>query len=223
MNVSVVFPYRGTTEDRKRAFRYVYDHMESMLPGAEIVVADDGSPTFSRAGSRNKGVREAANDIVVVCDADSIPQERPILEAIESAYDNRLHLPYTHFLSLTREHSAKVLKDGARPRASKPQFVSTNSVGGVLVMTKEAYFAVGGQDEGFEGWGGEDVAFAFACEALLGPHVRHSGHLYGLWHESDMDQQSKQYKTNIERQNLYKRYRKDPEGMRQLLVNLNVA
>src|SRR5690606_36355143 len=68
VNVTVVFPYRGTTEDRKRAFRYVYDHMESMLPGAEIVVADDGSPTFSRAGSRNKGVREAANDIVVVCD-----------------------------------------------------------------------------------------------------------------------------------------------------------
>src|SRR5690606_25078590 len=167
------------------------------------------SPTFSRAGSRNKGVREAANDIVVVCDADSIPQERPILEAIESAYDNRLHLPYTHFLSLSREHSAKVLKNGARPLAGKPQFVSTNSVGGVLVMTKEAYFAVGGQDEGFEGWGGEDVAFAFACDVLLGPYVRHTGLLSVLWHKSRGVLRPKQYNTNIVRQNLSQRYRKD--------------
>ena len=80
-------------------------------------------------------------------------------------------------------------------------------------MTKEAYFAVGGQDKGFEAGAAK---MAFICV-----RNQHSDYLYGLWHKSDMDQRSKQYKTNIERQNLYKRYRKGPEGMRQLLVNLN--
>lgn len=223
MSVSVVFPYRGTTEYRIAAFEYLHEHMTRMLPDAEIVIADDGSKTFSRAGSRNKGVREASNDIVIVCDADSIPQSKAVYEAIEQADDGLFHLPYTHFLSLTKAHTYRLLNEGSRPLAGKPEFMTMNSVGGIFAMSKQAYFAVGGQDEGFEGWGGEDVAFAFACEALLGPPIRHSGHLYGLWHKSEMNQKSRQYKSNIERQSLYKRYRKDPEGMRQLLLNLNVV
>lgn len=37
------------------------------------------------------------------------------------------------------------------------EIAHTNSVGGLLMLTKEAFFRIGGYDENFIGWGGEDV------------------------------------------------------------------
>src|SRR5690606_4212612 len=87
VNVTVVFPYKGMTENRKREIRYVYGHMGSMRPGADFVVAVAWSATFTRAVDRNKGLRAAANKNVVVSDADQYPQARTVLVAIEPAYD----------------------------------------------------------------------------------------------------------------------------------------
>lgn len=216
MNVTVVFPYRGRDPHRRRAFEYTRRHMEALLPGARMIVADSGDEPFNRAASRNLGVQQADDGIVVICDADTLVRKRPLLEAIESARDGRLHLPHTFFLSLTEEHTARVLDLGAGHRAGKPDYMVTTAVGGCLVIDRDAYLSTGGQDEGFQGWGGEDVAFKFACDAILGPTVRHPGIMFGLWHPSDMDQRSTGYRRNIARERLYRAARRDPDRMRAL-------
>src|SRR5690606_20432494 len=134
------------------------------------------------------------------------------------ASDGVLHLPYTTFTGLTREQTVRILLQGAPLNVGgEPDLVSTNSVGGCMVIDCDAYWAAGGQDEGFVGWGGEDVAFWAACEALLGETVRHAGVLYGLWHPSDMRPKTVRYRKMIERQNRYRALRRKPEEMRKLV------
>jgi glycosyltransferase involved in cell wall biosynthesis len=219
MRVTVVVPFRGGQVDREVAFAHTRAHLQQIVPGARLVVADTGHEPFNRSAARNAGVREAGSGVVVVCDADSLPEREPVEAAIEAAGDGLLHLPYTIFAGLTREQTLRVLLQDLPPGdAGKPELVTTNSVGGVLVIDHDAYWDAGGQDEGFHGWGGEDVAFRHACDALLGQTVRHDGTLFGLWHPTEMDRSSQQYRRNIARQNRYRGLRRNPRGMRQLIA-----
>jgi len=219
MRVTVVVPFRGGQVDREVAFEHTRAHLQHILPTARLVVADTDHQPFNRAAARNAGVREAGAGIVVVCDADSLPEREPVEAAIEAAADGLLHLPYTIFSGLTREQTLRVLLQGLPlGDVGKPDLVTTNSVGGVLVIDHDAWWEAGGQDEGFHGWGGEDVAFRHACDTLLGQTVRHDGVLYGLWHPSEMDRKSAQYRTNIARQNRYRGLRRNPRAMRQLIA-----
>jgi glycosyltransferase involved in cell wall biosynthesis len=219
MSVTVVVPFRGGQVDREVAFAHTCAHLRRILPGARLIVADTERKPFNRSGARNAGVREAGSGIVVVCDADSLPEREPVEAAIEAAADGLLHLPYTIFTGLTREQTLRVLLQGHAPAGiGKPELVTTNSVGGALVIDHDAYWEAGGQDEGFHGWGGEDVAFRFACDSLLGPTERHDGVLYGLWHPSEMNRTSQQYRRNIARENRYRGLRLNPRAMRKLIA-----
>lgn len=213
---SIVIPYRGGQNDRERAFRHTRQHLASCLPEASIETADSGHEKFNRAASRNRGVREAESRVVVVCDADTLPEAQALSEAVDSAEDGRLHLPHTYFLSLSPEHTDAIIDRNIGLRAMKPEFVVNTAVGGCLVMTREAYLSVQ-QDEEFRTWGGEDVAFKFACDTLLGETVRHSGKMFGLWHPSEMKQDSLEYKQNMTRQNMYRSARGNREQMRNLI------
>jgi hypothetical protein len=218
MNVTVAIPYRGGQVDREVAFAYTRAYLEKLLPAARLLVVDTDHEPFNRSAARNEAVRQAGSGIVVVCDADSMPEPEPLHEAIAAAADGVLHLPYTIFTGLTREQTLQVLLQGSDLRTGAPlALLTTNSVGGCLVIDHDAYWDAGGQDEGFHGWGGEDVAFRFACDALLGETQRHTGVLYGLWHPSEMDRNSRQYKVNIARQHRYRGARRSATMMRRLI------
>lgn len=215
--VTVAIPYRGGQVDRELAFDYTRDYLGKLLPTADHIVVDTDHKPFNRAAARNAAVRQAGSGIVIVCDADSIPERDAIEAAIEAASDGCLHLPYTVFQGLSREHTLRVLMQDYPLAGGKVDLVSTWSVGGCIVIDHDAYFDAGGQDEGFVGWGGEDVAFFHACETLLGPHTRHDGTLFGLWHPSEMNKRSPQYRKMAQRQNRYRAARGNPDAMRELI------
>src|SRR5690606_38651143 len=96
--------------DRERRFRYVYDTFRSWFPKAELLISDSSHPRFSRSGSRNAAVRAARSDVVVICDADTLPQEEVLKETIEAARsDHRLHLPYDFYRGLNEPATQQVL------------------------------------------------------------------------------------------------------------------
>jgi hypothetical protein len=49
-------------------------------------------------------------------------------------------------------------------------------------MPREAFEAVGGWDERFRGWGGEDHSAMRAVDTLYGPHKTLPGQVLHLWH-----------------------------------------
>jgi len=210
VTVAVVFPWRGGQPERERHFEYVAEALHDMLPDAFHLDVDSAANPFSRAGSRNLGVAVAASlkaDVVVLCDADTIPEPEPLFAAIEGAKDGRLHLPYTHFRGLSPAGTFEYLR--GKPAAEcHAELESDWSTGGVWVLAPDAFVRSGGFDERFVAWGNEDCAGRICCDAILGPTVKHEGTITHLWHPSAIDMTSDTWKAN---QALGKRY-DDAEG-----------
>lgn len=181
---------------------------------------DSGHDPFSRAGSRNLGVRlaqEAECDVVVLCDADTLPEREPLLASIVSAHESgRLVLPYTLFRGLSPNGTRSYL-GGTPPQACEVELESEWSTGGVMVITPTAWNRMGGMDERMTGWGAEDTAARVACDALLGPTVKHPGTIYHLWHPSEIDPSSPLYQANMALMGRYVEAEGNPDAVRAIV------
>jgi len=176
-----------------------------LLPDARIVDVDTDHEVFCLAACRNQAVRLAeagGYDVVVLADADTLPEREPLLAAIQGAADDtRVHLPYTEYRSL-REDGTNQFLTGTRLEDCN-HMVVPYATSGVYVTTPATWWACGGQDEHMLGWGMEDVAWLVAHRVLLGAEpARHSGRLYALHHESAV-KHGDQYDRNVDR---YQRY-----------------
>lgn len=218
MRVAVVIPWRGGLPDRERHHETVRAHLRTLLPDAWHIDADSGDQPFSRAGSRNRGVRlseDVGADVVVLCDADTLPEPGPLLAAIEAAGDGRLHLPYTRFRGFSQAGTATYLK-GVNPEWCEIELATDWSTGGVLVTTPAAWWRAGGMDERYVGYGYEDEAFKAAADTLLGSTVRHAGTIWHLWHTQQTGVGSPEHTGNGQLAERYRAASGNPEAMRAL-------
>lgn len=159
------------TPDRKPAFARTFAFWEMM---GEVQFFDSGHTIFNRAASRNLAVAEAHRlgfRKLVITDADCIPEPKPLCEAFYLVDDDAVHLPYT---------VCKVLNKQEQVTAEL-----TFTCGGTYVTTVDGWNRVGGQDERFNLWAPEDMAFKLAHETLVGPIIRHDGVLLSLAHDAD--------------------------------------
>jgi hypothetical protein len=84
---------------------------------------------------------------------------------------------------LNAGHSGRVLRENELTLDEAPQSVMQNAEGGgSLAITRDAFLAIGGLDESFVGWGGEDVEFWERAQTL---RVWPYGYLplVHLWHD----------------------------------------
>lgn len=223
MRVAVVIPWRGGQPDRERHHETVRAHLRELLPDAWHIDADSGHHPFSRAGSRNRGVQLAQDvgaDVVVLCDADTLPEREPLLAAIGSAHDGLLHLPYTHFRGLS-QNGTRAYLGGTPGDACEVELETTWSTGGVLVLQPSAWWRMGGMDERFRSWGMEDTAARVACDALLGPTVKHEGTIHHLWHPSEIDPTSPLYQANLALMARYVAAEGNPDAVRPIVAEHN--
>jgi hypothetical protein len=218
--VAVVIPWRPGSVERNAHHDTVRAHLHALLPEAAHLDVDSGHTLFSRAGSRNAGVRQAAAagaDVVVLCDADTLPEDEALHAAIDAAGDGRLHLPYSWFRGLSQDGTAAYL--AGAPAADCPADLEHQwSTGGVLVITPAAWWQAGGMDERFTGWGMEDAAFRIAADALLGPTVRHAGTITHLWHPPESNLGSPQHIANGQHCQRYVEATGKPDEIRALIT-----
>lgn len=220
MSVAVVIPWRPGTPERNAHHEHVRAHLAALLPDAIHLDVDSGHTPFSRAGSRNEGVRLAqiaGADIVVICDADTLPEAEPLHAAIEAATDGVLHLPYTWYRGLSETGTTQYL--AGRPATNCLTDLEHQwATGGVLVVQPEAWWAAGGMDERFVAYGFEDAAYRIAADALLGPTVRHHGTITHLWHPSEVGHGSPQHVANGQLCQRYVDATGNPDVIRALLA-----
>lgn len=204
MRVLVAIPWRSQP-DRVYAHDLTVQRYRELLPTAVFADVDTDHTPFCLAACRNRGVRlaeELGADVVVLGDADTLPERDPLLEAIEQArYSRFVHLPYTEYRSLgatgTGQH-----RDGT-PLQDCDHVTIPFATSGVYVTTPATWQACGGQDERYRGWGPEDFSWLIAHRALLGHDpVRHDGRVYALGHNSP-PKQGPAYDDAVK---LYQRY-----------------
>jgi hypothetical protein len=151
--------------------RYVH----TPLPRADL--------PYCRSWAFNVGARASRGRLLVLHDNDFLV---PRLFAAELWRRHQLGaelLDLKRFeLYLTAAQSAAIFAGGA-VEAVVPEVIVENLQGGSLAATREAYFAIGGFDESFIGWGGEDNDF---WDRASTRRVDPFGELplVHLWHES---------------------------------------
>ena len=215
--VTVVIPWRPQPS-RVPVFETVVAWWRANLPEAEIVPVDTDDVPFALARCRNVGLAVRPDDeVVVVADADTLPQVGPLREAVAAARTSgRVHLPYTAYHWLGEAGSAQ-FADGVALEDCDHELVR-GACSGVYVTTPATWRNHGGQDERFRGWGFEDAAWYLAHTTLLGePPVRHDGLVFALHHQAEV-REGPQYDANAA---LMQQYRDaaavGPAAMRDLL------
>jgi hypothetical protein len=148
---------------------------QSVVPEFEAIVpanvrylhqqAEESMP-YNRSWALNAGARAARAPILVLHDADMlVPMD--FAAAIVATMSDRLdalRLPRFIFY-LDEATSARVQSEHLFPASIEVNTVVANNRTPVAV-SREAYFRIGGHDEGFSGWGAEDDDFMDRLRAL---------------------------------------------------------
>jgi hypothetical protein len=171
---------------------------------------------YCRSWAFNVGARAARGRLLVLHDNDFLI---PRSYAAELWSRHRLGaelLDLKRFgFYLSAEQTAAIFA-GATPAPVRPLTIVENLQGGSLAASREAYFAIGGFDESFIGWGGEDNDFwDRAATRTIDPF----GYLplIHLWHESQPEKLQGEEAPAVQR---YRRLREiDPhERIARLLA-----
>lgn len=217
MSVSILVPFvDGGCDWRRRAWAYVRALYEERHPDWELVVGGcDGD--WSKGAAVADAYRQASGDVLVLADADSFLEPDPLARAVADVERSRWVVPHRNVHRLNAVGSEAVCA-GGRPRSSQcaRRPYAGPAGGGVVVLTRAAYETVGGVDERFLGWGGEDVSLGWALRTLVGPGRRMGSTLWALWHPHPAPERrgSPASEQLVAR---YRRARDDPQAMAALI------
>lgn len=219
MRTVVLVPWRPGDPHRDRAWPWVRRRWHHRL-GLPIVTGDsDPARPFNRSAARNDAARRAGDwDVAVITDADTIVRNAaPTVEAIAQAHaTGHVVLPHDAYRALDAKGTALVLANDAAGWAHLARSVARAPLG-VVVVPRPAWEQLGGFDERWTGWGGEDAAFVEAAEVLVGLD-RLPGEIWHLWHPLDPTKRDYIAAKGGELRTLYRQARRDPDAMRQLLA-----
>lgn len=142
------------------------------------------SMPYSRAWAFNVGARMAQGERLILHDNDIlVPQDyaAQLTTRFDEGYEVINLKRFIFFLN--ESHSKRMLSERRSLTSTAPETIMQNAEGGGSVaVSRKAYFAIGGFDEAFVGWGGEDVEFWGRAKTL---RCWHFGYLplVHLWHE----------------------------------------
>ncbi len=142
----------------------------------------EANAPYARARTFNEAARAARAPLLVLHDNDMLVPEHYAAELAAKMRGGDEVLDLKRFIFyLTPEDTARAMESSAVPREARSESVIQNLRGGSIAITKDAYDAIGGFDETFVGWGGEDVELWERAETR---RVNRFGYLpiVHLWH-----------------------------------------
>ena len=206
--LSILVPFRDDGEHRSRVWRWLRRYWRAQGLDAEIIQGyDDGDP-FSKAAAINNAATLARGHQFLILDADAFMSAHTIarcanhLEGRGRAGVDTWLMPYDYLYRLAQDPTLKVLSSHPERPALPPTTVPHPSLleadyGGygspspgaghqygamAMMMPRDAFYAVGGMDPRFRGWGSEDVSMLRCLDTLWGQHEVAVGPILHMWH-----------------------------------------
>lgn len=205
-SVSFVIGHRG--EQRLAQLQVVLEAIAGQdLPGVECIVVEQDAKNYladklpswvrlvhtappapdmpyNRSWAFNVGARAAGGELLVLHDNDIIPPAdyaRRALEVARKGYDVVDLKRFVFYLR--RDASPETLRDevGVCKSLVVAEVLQNTTGGGSLAVKREAFFSLGGFDEAFCGWGGEDNEFWQRARTLKVWHFASLPFVH-LWH-----------------------------------------
>lgn len=126
---------------------------------------------YSRSWAFNAGAREAKGCLLVFHDNDILAPTHYAAELLRLAAEGFEAFRLQRFVFYLDDRSTASVLARRTPgdldhNGLQPELVRQNCQGHTIAVTREAYFRIGGHDEAFLGWGGEDNEFYDRCRLL---------------------------------------------------------
>lgn len=187
--VSVVVPFTPGDESRNRNWAWIRARYQHLHPGWELIQAADPKPNaeWSKGRAVRSAVDQSTGDLLVVADADVFVTREALEQTVHLvATAAPWAMPHSVVYRLSDIETINITSraPNIEPRPLPAAMLERRrhpSVrgGGIVICTRDAFERVGGIDPRFTGWGGEDISFARALDALVGcPAQRRSP----MWH-----------------------------------------
>lgn len=190
--VTVLVPHsRGMDPSRTRAWRYAQEWWRREFPEWQLVIGRNPPGRWCKGAAVQVGLNVATGATLVIADADCLVGPAALREAVTRVEAGApWAVPHGPVVRYGPQLTAQVLERTQDPfavayrredldRAPYEGFAG----GGILVVPRWAYEAVGGFPLRFQGWGSEDQALAVILDALVGRHWRGQAPLIHLHHE----------------------------------------
>jgi len=148
----IVVEQSGTAEIRDLLPRWVR-YVHTPLPVPDM--------PYCRSWTLNVGARVAKGRVIVLHDNDMLVPEAYAAELWRRHEEGFEVINLKRFIFYLSEMSSKAIESTRRLDFDEPPetVVQNLEAGGSLAVERDAFFALGGYDEGFVGWGGEDNEF----------------------------------------------------------------
>lgn len=191
MKVVALVPRLADGGERDRLWRWCKRYWAEQLP--DLLLVEGHDPTdgpFNRSAALNAAA-EGEWDVAVILDADTILDADPIRRGVEVAAETELLvLPFSDRCLVSRQGTRKILEGYRGPwgrfvTARQTPSDSYVYISGCQMVPRVLWDEIGGFDERFESYGGEDDAFHAASVALTGHDAREDrleGTAWHLWH-----------------------------------------
>lgn len=216
IQVTICMPWRPQP-DRIAAYERCRKWWESHR--FDVVTGDSSrAKPFVCNEARNNAVRQADTDIIVVTDADTLPENlHQVIKAISMVDKGEADIvyPFTMYRyippawvdnPIDELHKAPILGE------------TFNSPGGMIVANRTAFWSINGFDERFipGASGYDDTSFMLAAKTLLNTQ-RLFGTVYSFDHPMSVERDYGDTNPNLPRHKLYKLAYKSPDLMTELI------
>lgn len=187
--VSLIIPFDGSG-NRKEQFDWLYRRWKHYLSkDVEILVGSGNrSLPFSKSAAINEAFKKSSGDVLAIVDADTWPEIESFTLAVQKviAGDWKWAQPCKKFYRIGKQKTLEILKsehsynfDDIVPSMCDAVEDWTNAF---FIVSRDLFVEVGGFDERFKGWGGEDQAMIRLLLKASNQFNDLSFSAYHLWH-----------------------------------------
>lgn len=184
MHVAVLTPRRADYGRRDQLAEWTAARWADLHPDFEVVEGHHDDGPFNRAAAINDAAAKAPDaDVYVVADCDSFVDAAQLRQAIDTAViSGQVTFAYDRFAYLSRAMSDAIMDGFAGDWWPGVEWTMTGTCSSMVVASGPLWRTLGGADEGFIGWGGEDIALSLALQTFGGGMKRIPGEVWHLWH-----------------------------------------
>lgn len=184
MNVAVLIPRRADGGRRDRIWGWLRDRWEAEHPDYKVVEGHHETGQFNRSAAINRAREQVDADVLVIADADTFVSPEALEEAIATAVGTgQMTLAFDRYCYLSKLMSDLVMGGYRGDWHPGVEFTMQGTCSCMVVVTADLFDRCRGFDEGFVGWGGEDIGFSHAAQTFGGGLQRvQDSAVWHLWH-----------------------------------------